>query len=351
MSHKLPQTLPVKTISQAIDEAKSLIDIERSEQVTGLYCRWKFLNRFMMKYWRFGSVTMIGGTSGSGKSAILNMLEDDFTNPEMNPFFHYIGGKLQSTMIIVAFKYEMDAADEVLRNLSGKVKKSYAHLLSGEINKEETKNQGKDIYNKVSDEDYKKYTSQLDKLRNRSIVYIESAGNLEQLYNTCLLIKSNNPDKKLVVTLDHTLLSQKLSEKDDLELSSATAHVAIKLRKTLKAMVIFLTQLNGEIEKVIRRDNPALHFPIKTDIHCGNQVYWACDNVMIFHRPELLNLEKYGNKPYALNPQGLIHCAAIKSRKNKISNIFFENQFSEGNMIEILPETKRWKSVMTNFQL
>lgn len=360
--NRLPQTLPTKTMSQAVEEAKSEIDIERSGQITGLYCRWRKMNRFMMKYWRFATVTTIVGASGSGKSAILNMLEDDFTNPELNQYFHYKinGGKfvknedkyiLEPKIIVVAFKYEMTAADEILRNLSGKVKKSYANLLSSEVIIEDSKKSEVDIYNRVNDQEFEKYIIELDKLKSRSIVFIESAGNLEQLYNTCKLVSEQNPGKKLIVTVDHSLLSQKLSEKDDLELSSATAHMAIKLKKTLKAMVIFLMQLNGKIEEVARRDNPTLQFPTKADIHCGNQVYWACDNVLIYHRPELLGITKYGNNPFPLETKNLIHCAGIKSRKNKPISLFYENKFSEGNMIETTTDIMKWKSKNDFFKI
>jgi replicative DNA helicase len=349
---KLPETLPIKPISLAVEEAKAQIQIERSGKVTGLYTRWAYLNRAFFKYFRFRSITAIPGMSGSGKSAILNMIEDDFSNPELNPSFFEKreDGTFKPKIAILAFKYEMDAYDEVLRTLSGKVKKSYANLLSSEMDEEASRTLKKEVYNQVSDEQYEVFCKKLDELKSKPIYYIESAGNLDQLYKTCHKFKSENPTVQLVITLDHSLLSQKLSEKDDLELSANTAHTAIRLKKTLGAMVIFLMQMNGEIEKPIRRDNPALHFPIKTDIHCGNQVYWACDNVLIFHRPELLNIEKYGNKPFPMITKGLIHCAFIKSRKNKPCNLVFEDKFSEGNMQQTTPDAKKWKASNFDFQ-
>jgi replicative DNA helicase len=262
------------------------------------------------------------------------MIEDDFTNPDLNPSF-------VDEITLLAFKYEMDAADEVLRNLSGKVKKPYSYLLSSESkNKEE--------YNKVTDEEFLLYEQELTRLENRPIKYIENAGNLIQLWNTCAEEKRINPNKRLIITIDHTLLSVKLSEKDDLELAANTAQLAIRLRKSFNAIVIFINQLNGEIEKQARRENPAMHYPVKTDIHCGNQIFWACDNVFIFHRPEILHILKYGNiKP--LNTKGLIHGALIKSRKNKIGDLFFQEKFNEGNMVQIERESKLFKSDSFNF--
>lgn len=343
------QHLPIKSIDEAIEEAKALIQEERSGIVTGLYTRFEGINRAKMKYWRFRSVTAIAGMSGSGKSAFLNMLEDDFTNPKLNPhMLKHVDkdpssptyGKMvgENKIILIAFKYEMDAADEILRNLSGKVGKSYANLLSSETIKTENNSQiSSATYNKVSDEETVIYFQELDKLKGRPIVYIENAGNLDQLYNTVLKVHEDHPGKRIIVTLDHTLLSLKLSEKDDLELMSRTAKIAIRLKKLLNVMVIFLGQLNGEIEKLPRRENADFHFPVKTDIHAQNQIFWACDDVIVVHRPEILGIQKYGKLPFPMRTKSLIHLGWIKSRKNKIGNLWFEEVFREGKIVQVEP--------------
>lgn len=366
------QILPTKSMEDAIADAKRLIEEERSGRVAGLYTRWEGINRAKMRYCRFRSVTAIAGMSGSGKSAILNMIEDDFTNPAINPTFLAKenpnpidkGGRtlvsgwevdnkwihngkmiLEPKIVLVCFKYEMDAADEILRNLSGRVGKSYSYLLSSELGPPVDGGLGKPkkrLYNRITDEEYNKYSILLDEIKNKPIKYIEQAGNLDQMWNTCAKIQEENPGKRLVITLDHTLLSQKLSEKDDLELMSRTAKLAIRLRKSMNAMVIFLCQMNGQIEDVRRRDNPDLHFPVKTDIHGANQIYWACDDVLIFHRPELIGITKYGKIPFPMQGIGLIHCNWVKSRKNRSGSIWFLNRFEEGKILQISEEQARW---------
>lgn len=354
---EVPKTLQIKSIADAVEEAKALINAERSGRINGLFTRWKGINKAKFKYWRFGNVTGVGGMSGSGKSAILNMIEDDFTNPDLNPTylqkfnpntnsFLWDGEKRKEhKFTLLAFKYEMSAADEVLRNLSGKVQKSYAHLLSAQ-------NQAlpslEESYNRIDDVEFNALSLELDKLKDRPIKYIENAGNLDQLYNTCAKQKEEDPTKQLIVTIDHTLLSKKLNEKDDLELTSQTAKCCIALRKVFNAIVIPILQMNGEIEKPLRRDKLELHFPVKTDLHCGNQIFWACDDLVIFHRPELLHIEKYGKlgiggKSSSLHTKGLIHGAWIKSRYNRTGNIWFRENFKEGTINQIDPETVRWK--------
>lgn len=369
---KVPKTLHLKSSAEAVDDAKFLIQEERSGKIAGLYTRWTGINRALMRYWRFGKVTMIAGASGSGKSAILNMIENDFINPDLNPtFLRHLDRNPQSAtfgqmigenkIMILAFKYEMSAADETLRTASGLLKKSYSYLLSSEIigkldengkvvtKIDESGNMvnimpkalDKEKYNIIEDEEYSNISTTLDNMKDRQIMYAETAGNLEQLYATCAEFKSKYPHLRLIVTLDHTLLSLKLSEKDDLELTSRTAHTAIRLKKAFNANVIFLAQLNGEIEKPIRRDNPALHFPVKTDIHCGNQIFWACDYVFIFHRPELLNIEKYGKEPVVTKK--VIHGSCIKVRGGRTGEVWFLNEFEKGLIRQIERDQIAWK--------
>ncbi len=313
------KVLPVKHINTSIEEAKDAINLERGSKQLGLYCRFSGINRAMLKYWRFGQVTLLAGMSSGGKSTLLNMLEDDFTNPEMN-------GKCEYKVIVLGFKYEMSGSDEVLRNVSGKLDTSYSNLLSAEFDSK------KGDYNVVSDSEFEKISIKLDGLKDRKIFYVETNGNLEQLFETYLAMKARYPDHKFVITIDHTLLSKRLSEKNDMELMQNTGLVAIRLRKE-GCMVILIGQLNGNIEETTRRENPTLHYPIKTDVHCGNQVFWACNNVILYHRPELLKIAKYGIEKR--DTKKLIHLAYIKQRFGKIGNIWLLENFAKGQINEI----------------
>lgn len=325
-----PKLLSTKTIDEAVEEALRKIEYERTGKQHGLLCSYKQINRMMLKYWRFGQVTMIAGMSGSGKSAILNMLENDFS--DLKRFDEHnnniaVNKDFLGEVLVLAFKYEMGASDEVLRNLSGRTGKSYGYLLSAEYDRADKQ------YNTVSDFEYEEFKMSLEGLKGRPIIYIEVAGNLIQLYNLVKHYAETQPHKKLVVTIDHTMLSVKLNEKDDLELMSATAQCCVRLRKNFNAMVIPLNQLNGEIEKPMRKENPNFHYPTKIDIHCGNQIFWACDNVIVFHRPEKLDLTTYGK--LKLPTTGLIHGICLKSRFAVTGDTWYKEEFSKGKIREI----------------
>lgn len=317
MNQKAPRILSIKTVDEAAEEALQKVRLERSGEQLGLKCRFSNIDQAMLKYWRFSHVTMLAGASGSGKSAILNMLEDDFTNPRYNSNF-------KKKLLVIACKYEMSAADEILRTTSAKVEKSYAHLLSSEKLKETGE------YNVIQDAEFDNISEMINSLKGRPIVYIEVAGNLLQLYATVKYYRDERPDTEILVTIDHSLLSAKLDEKDDMALMSATAHCAMRLKKILKCLVIFINQLNGNIESPVRRENPMFHYPQKTDIHCGNQLFWACDDVWIYHRPELINIDFYGKRK--VPTKNLIHGALVKSRFGILANCWFEQEFAKGRM-------------------
>jgi hypothetical protein len=110
MEKKSSNTLPVKHISQAVDRAKLDILEGLSTDQAGLRCRWEKINKALLGSWRFNNVYLLAGASGHGKSFILNMLHQDFCNPELNSEF-------KKPFLILHFCFEMSASDEVLKKV------------------------------------------------------------------------------------------------------------------------------------------------------------------------------------------------------------------------------------------
>lgn len=302
-------TLQVTHISQALDKARSDILEGLSDDQAGLRCRWERVNKALLGSWRFDNVYMLAGASGSGKSYILNMLHQDFCDASLNSNF-------KKPFIILHFCFEMSASDEVLRTLSNLSKKSYAELLSA--------------HKKL--EDYQEIINKLDILKDRQIYYVETSGNLNQIYNTVKSFKAKFPNHELVISMDHALLVERMNEKDEIQLLANLATLNINIRKELKSLNIIVSQLNDKIEDPKRIAAKALHFPTKTDVHGSKQMYWACDYVWVVHRPESLNIEKYGRMHYPT--EGLLAMHLIKSRKGVPGLVRLREKLSEGNIIQ-----------------
>lgn len=304
--------------TEVINNTVKVIEDERSGKQLGLYTRFDNLNRAAIKYFRFNQFNLFAGLSGSGKSYLLNMIEEDFCNKELN--------SLTNDIIILHFGYEMNPVDEIIRTTSGKTGLSYAHILSSEWNND-TKN-----YNVLSDKEFNNIKAQMDSLRNRPILFARHSGTLTQMYITVYELANKFYNSKIVVANDHTLLNRKTKEdKSEIDLLANGAKTFMKIRDDFGAMILALGQLNGDILKVERRTNRVLHYPVMTDLHGSNQVFHASDFVMVMHRPEILNIEEYGSEQ--LNTKGLVHGAVLKNRRNTSGNVWFKTDFEHGRIL------------------
>ncbi len=338
-----PNILPFKTSQQVAEEAKKKIYEERKGEQFGLYTRWPGLNKAMRKYIRFGNVYLLAGLSGHGKSLLLTILQNDFLDLEDikgkdgNIIHNAINKNSKFKPLLLHFCYEMAAVDEAIRSVSNSIKKSYNYILSSDYNKE------LDMYNTISEDELIYINENLDQFGKRPMFFFETAGNLKQLYDTVAFFYHKYPSHKLIVSIDHTLLSNKLDEENDIELMANTGIVSIALRKNFGAMIILLGQLNSNIEDVQRLTKKELHYPQKSDIYAQARVYHAADTVMTVHRPELLKISKYGKsqKP----TKDLLHLQILKARHGVVGNIWLRFNQVSGEIIpyEDLPDKNTMK--------
>lgn len=329
--------LPYRFAKDVVNEARNIIHKERSGEQLGLYSDIPSLNRSMGKFFRFAQVNLIAGLSGSAKSYFLGKLNNAFLSPLNNAF--------PNKLIIIQFAFEMAASTELLRACSSDMKISYSALLSSEYNKE------LGDYEKLSDENLLKAEAFLDNYKNKNIIYVENSGNLLLIYNTVehIVNKARNkyPNKNInfVVNIDHTLLIEKLGERDLLELMLNTGRLSIVLRKRFACMVNLIGQLNNSIEDIRRLIDPALHYPQKSDIYAQGQIYNACDNVFIIHKPANLKIQEYGIKK--LPTKNLIHLLKLKSRFGTIGNIWLKDDLKNGLIVPYDFTKKKEKDIDT----
>ena len=338
MSTKNVYVPEVKTKKSINEEAKLKIREERSGKQLGLRCRFSKLNIAIGRYFRFKQVTSINGLSGHGKSTLLNMILEDFLNPSLN-------SKFTDPVIIVHNTWEMVPEDEVIRGLASKVEKSHLYLLSSEFNGETNK------YNTVTDLELEKFFDILDKEEDKDHYYFDEATTLKGIienikaaihfYQSKYAEEIERGDKKsipkVVVALDHTLLT--IGEKGETinDIMFGLARLAIYLKKK-GYMVLFIGQLNNEIEKLERIRNPEGHFPIKSDIYAQAQLFNACDTVLTIHQPELLGILFYGRKQYST--AGLMHLQVLKQRFGHVGSAWLYNALNKGRIYEFTPTRK-----------
>lgn len=337
-----------KKRSEAKRDAIKAIKQGKSKIKTTLLTRYPFLNTAMGKGFSFAKIVLIAGPSGHGKSKLLNDLLMDFNNPRINNNLGVSNVNSQPyTIVTIHFCFEMLPSDEILRETSSELGLSYSHLLGVEFNMETGK------YNEVSDNLLDNLEEKFDKDDNPNYYYFEDPCTVPQMY-ACIesvVIDFKNryglDDEyideehvqhrpKFIVALDHSLLLDAVGKEDVLGMMTMLAKLSIRLKK-MGMLVIIVGQFNGNIESMERLKNPALHYPMKTDIYAQAQIYNACDTVMTTLIPELLGITAYTTKKYVI--WDILNVSIIKNRGLNIGQLWFRNELQQGRLHNISQDT------------
>lgn len=333
-----------KTRAEAKQEAITAIKRGKSKVVTTLKTRYPYLNIAMGKGFSFAKIVLIAGPSGHGKSKLLNDLLTDFNNPKLNNNLGVsINNSQPFTIITIHFCFEMLPSDEILREASSDLDVSYSNLLGLEYNNN-TNN-----YNEVEDKTIEYLESKYAKDDNPNYYYFEDPCNVPQLLECISTVivdyknRYNLNDKyidennvqhrpKFIVALDHSLLLDPIGKEDVLAMMTTLGKLTIRLKK-LGMLTIIVGQFNGNIESLERIKNPALHYPMKTDIYAQAQLYNACDTVMTTFIPELIGITAYTQKRYVI--WDILNVSILKNRGLNIGQLWFRNELTKGKLINI----------------
>ena len=319
-SQKSGRTLPIKSMRQAVEDAKVEIEEGRSGAQAGLLCRWPLVNRVILGSWRFANTYVIAGMSGGGKSYFLNMLRKDFLDSNINANF-------KKKFRLIHFAFEMSSSDEVLREAGGRIKEKYEDLISA--------------YSRLSDAKYKRLIETLDMMKDLDMDFVEVTGTVDQIENTIYEYQAKYIGYSLIITLDHTLLTDYKDEAGEIALVSKLSKMFVGVRKKINSMNILVAHANTELEDMKRIMTPTLHYPVKRDIHGGKAIFRDADVVMFLHTPEKLGIARYGNmsvdEEQGYPTKDMVFNHVLKVRKRTPGLIRFKQDYANGNLIEIQP--------------
>jgi len=259
----------------------------------------------------------IAGMSGSGKSSFVNSLETDLF--DLNP---------REDFIVLSFSFEMLSSRQVGRKLSYKMSKTTSELYGG----------GLDYYKGLSDEDYMQARAYAEKISKYPIFYVDSPGTVDEIGNTIDIFQEKVKDtkKSLIVILDHTLLTKGGEGLRERETLYELQKLFIEKKKIGKTTIIQVSQMNRNIESVERINNPNMHYPMRSDIFGSDSLFHSSDYVIVLHRPDLLNLEKYG--PERKPVFNRIYMHFLKVREGELKILRFENNLKHNSIDDVTDE-------------
>lgn len=287
--------LPIKPIAVSVEEALTYIDGRREGTITSLKTGLSKLDKNLLDGVEWNKIFSIAGMSGSGKSTIVEMLKRNFCYHNDTPFK------------ILSFEFEMSAAEQVSRNISGRMQKSTKWLFSGEEEK-------------LKDDDIEEIRRIAGQLKDFPIYSVERVGSVDEIIATikhfAKIHELKAKNEGLVVTIDHVLLTKGKQGEGEKEIIDDLFHQIMELKKVfieigIKVIFIMLSQLNRNIEQVERRSNVSLHYPAQSDLFGASSIFQCSDYVLVSHKPANLELQSYG-PPREGFPKGL----PIKNPKN-----------------------------------
>lgn len=304
--------LPIKHISDATNEIIDYIKSRKFGITASLKTRWEKLNGQCMGGIEPNAIYTIVGISGSGKSSFVNTLETDLI--DLNP---------EEDVVVLNFSLEMLSSKQIGRKLSCALRQSTSELYSAKES--------------LSDKDFNKVVEASKGFKEYPIYYVDTPGNLDDIsstidnfYNT----KVKPTNSKFIIILDHTLLVEGTHNGTTLQTISDLQKLFIKVKKLPNTSIIQLSQMNRNIEQPERFNNPAMHYPMRSDISSADSIYHASDYVLCIHRPEILNINEYG--PNHLVTKDMIYMHILKNRDAGSSVILqYKNDLKYNNLIEI----------------
>ena len=300
------EQISYKTIAQAADESVTYIRARKDHTIVPLKTRWRKFNKVCCGGIEPNMIITIAGISGSGKSSIVNAIETDLI--ECNP---------TQDVVVLDFSFEMVSFRSVTRKLSYRLKRTTSELYSA--------------YNSIDESTMQMVEEEANRLKKYQIYYVDTPCTVEAIEKTIDYFHDNIAKGKwLIVILDHALLVEGDSERGtivDLQ------KMFIRKKKLSNTSIIQLSQMNRNIEQPERINNPALHFPLRSDLAASDALFHASDYVIAINRPELLNLQSYGIRHLPVRNKVYLHFLKVRDAGEPCI-LEFENDLKYGNLIE-----------------
>lgn len=294
---------------ELIDKAAARLMEFKSGKLKPIKFRKEFVNKALLGGLFPGTVFGIAGSSGHGKTTLMQELEDDILNEELNPN--------AKNYLVLRNNYEMSVFKLFLRALKDHLGKKISEILGT---------------NPFSEEELTMFNAIKERESSPRIKYFENPTDPHTWFAiTEAFIIAHQHIEHIVITIDHiALVKQTMAGKKD-AIDNLIEYINTLKNKYDNVSFIILSQLNRNIEE---RENAKNSAPKKGDLYQSDFLFQLSDIILVVHNPFKLGVQEhmvvfkdqytmfnnYKNKPdgktSTFKTRGLIFYHFIKLRED-----------------------------------
>lgn len=223
-----------------------------------------------------GDQIVLAGRTGTGKTAkVVHMLED-FVNPVINPDFAENG-------IILFDSLEMADFRNVFRMYSRQHELSVQTII--------------DAQHRMMQDMYDRIVLLSAKFRGYPVYFNNTSQTVPDWLASKRRVRKLFPKKKIVNIYDHALLGLKQQGNSDMEFISSLMKAGMRLKLEDDYINIFLSQMNRAIETAGLRSDIGKSLPVSSDLANSDSIFQCADIVIASHRPGMYGLKSFDGIP------------------------------------------------------
>lgn len=263
-----PKKSIIKKAVYLVNQAVKQIKKYQTGEDTPIKTRFAHFNENSLGGMFKGMIITIAGISGSGKSHVLQQIEDDVFNKELNPDC--------DDYVLLRCNWEMTVFKLLLRKLKNTLHKTMKSILFTAPEGEEAE---------------KSFTEVCDTERSENIFYLEEPCDPKTWYeNVKEFILENKKKKQIIITIDHIALVRDLMGNKKKAMDDLVEYINSLKKEFDNVTFIILSQMNRDIEGRIDIRHLA---PKRSDLYNTDTLFQISDIVLVIHNAYKLGHEKY----------------------------------------------------------
>ena len=319
-----------KSQKEGFKEALSYIVGRREGKITSFRTPWKYLNDATTDGLEWGSITVIGGRPGSGKTLVKDQLirEGIKLNCTLEQY-----ERAEFPFRILEFQFEMLSRVSAIREFSSVIGKSYKYISSAERGK------------LISEEDFNICLQHARKRVKYPIDIVDDPCTVTEFKKTVEdymkhhAVETEDEQvtyRNTVVTLDHSVLLKKdKGEKDKIEMLYNFGEMITELKRKYPICFVILSQLNRSVESPERNVEGSYgNYILDSDIFGADALLQHADTLIGLNRPGQKKIHIYGPQRFIIPDDKMLVMHFLKCRNGETGTSFFKAEFDKMRIVE-----------------